>query len=250
MYQPNRQLISKVPEVTALFWITKILTTGMGETASDYLAHTLGSIPAVALGGIGLVFALLLQFSVKRYIPWVYWLAVVMVSVFGTMAADVLHIALGVPYIASTLFFTVALGAIFFIWHKNERTLSIHSITNVRRESFYWMTVLATFALGTAAGDMTATTLHLGYFSSGILFAVLIAVPAFLRWKFQANEIFTFWFAYIITRPLGASFSDWAGVSPARGGLGLGTGPVTVVLTIVIIGCVGYLSVNQGDGKK
>jgi len=244
MNQSLRQTISKVPEITALFWITKILTTGMGETASDYLAHRLGSIPAVALGGIGLVVALLLQFSTRRYTPWIYWLAVVMVSVFGTMAADVLHVGFGIPYIVSTIFFILALAAIFYVWHKNERSLSIHSITNVRREAFYWLAVLTTFALGTAAGDMTATTMHLGYFSSGVLFAVLIAVPAVLRWKFKVSEIFTFWFAYIITRPLGASFSDWAGVSHARGGLGWGTGTVTLVLTLFIIGFVWYLTMQ------
>jgi len=244
MQKNIQSTLSKVPEITALFWITKILTTGMGETASDYLAHALGSIPAVALGGIGLVVALLLQFSTKRYIPWIYWLTVVMVSVFGTMAADVLHVGLGIPYLVSTSFFICALAAIFYAWHKSEKSLSIHTITNVRREAFYWMTVLTTFALGTAMGDMTATTLHLGYFSSGILFAVLIAVPALLRWKFKISEIFTFWFAYIVTRPLGASFSDWASVSTARGGLGWGTGPVTLVLSIFIVIFVAYLSLQ------
>jgi len=239
----------KVPEVTFYFWIIKLLTTGMGETTSDYLVHQLNPIIAVALGGIGLAAALLLQIFVRRYVAWIYWLAVVMVAVFGTMAADVLHIGLGIPYLVSTAFFTVALALIFVVWYANEKTLSIHSISTRRRELFYWATVMATFALGTAAGDMTATTLGLGYFSSGVLFAVLIAVPALGYWLFGLNEILAFWFAYIVTRPLGASFADWMGRPHSLGGIGLGTGQVSLGLAILIIGFVGYLTVTRKDMK-
>jgi uncharacterized membrane-anchored protein len=233
-----RQAAVKVPAVTTAFWVTKVLTTGMGETASDFLFHNLSHVIALSIGIAGFAAALVLQSRARRYVPWIYWLAVVMVSVFGTMAADVAHVALGVPYAASTAFFVVVLGVIFAWWHARERTLSIHSITTRRRERFYWATVLATFALGTAAGDLTAKTLSLGYLSSGLLFAAVIMVPlAAHRW-FRLNAIAAFWFAYIVTRPLGASFSDWF----AYGSPHWGTGPITLVLTIAIVGLVGYMT--------
>jgi uncharacterized membrane-anchored protein len=175
---------------------------------------------------------------------------VIMVSVFGTMAADLVHVVLGVPYLTSSIFFAIVLGIIFVAWYRFEKTLSIHSIYTKRREVFYWATVLTTFALGTAAGDMTAIVLHLGYFVSGIVFAVLIVIPAIGFYKFKMNEIFAFWFAYIITRPLGASFADWMGVSIARGGLGWGTGPVSLALLILIIGCVGYLTLTHTEEER
>jgi uncharacterized membrane-anchored protein len=239
------QAMRKVPEITVFFWIIKLLTTGMGETTSDYLAHQLDPMLAVALGGIGLAIALVLQFFVRRYVAWIYWLAVVMVAIFGTMAADVLHVGLEIPYLVSTVLFAGALAVIFVAWYMSEKTLSIHSISTRRRELFYWATIMATFALGTAAGDMTATTLNLGYFSSGILFAALIAVPALGYWLFGLNEIVAFWFAYIVTRPLGASFADWMGRPSNLGGLGLGTGQISLGLAILIIGFVGYLTVAE-----
>jgi uncharacterized membrane-anchored protein len=239
----------KVPEVTLLFWIVKILTTGMGETTSDFFAHRFDPMIVVALTGMVLILSLVLQFSVNRYISWIYWLTVVMVSIFGTMAADILHIGLGIPYVVSTTFFAFTLAAIFALWYASEKTLSIHSIYTRRREMFYWATVLTTFALGTAAGDMTATTMHLGYLSSGILFVIVFAIPTISYLKFGINEIFTFWFAYIVTRPLGASFADWMGVSHLRGGLEWGTGSVSFVLAIMIAVFVGYLSLTN-DGRK
>ena len=245
-----RHAASKVPEVTVAFWITKALTTGMGESSSDYLVHRLPPVVAVAVGGIALAIALVLQLAARRYIPWTYWLAVAMVGVFGTMAADVLHVGLGVPYIVSTAFFAVALAAIFAIWYGCERTLSIHSIHTRRREIFYWAAVMATFALGTAAGDMTAVTLHLGYLASGVMFAVVIVIPALAHWRFGMNPILAFWFAYIVTRPLGASFADWMGVSPVRGGLDLGAGPVSVALAILIVGFVIYLTFTRTGGDQ
>jgi uncharacterized membrane-anchored protein len=240
-----RKAASKVPEVTVVFWITKALTTGMGESSSDYLVHRLPPVVAVAIGGIALAAALALQFAARRYVPRTYWLAVAMVGVFGTMAADVLHVGLGVPYLVSTAFFAVALAVIFAAWYGSEKTLSIHSIHTRRREVFYWAAVMTTFALGTAAGDMTAITLHLGYLSSGVMFAAVITVPALARWRFGMNSILAFWFAYIATRPLGASFADWMGVSHARGGLALGAGPVSMALASLIIGLVIYLSVTS-----
>lgn len=244
------QALSKVPQITAFFWITKVLTTGMGETFSDFLVHLSHPVVPVALAGLVLIGSLILQFSVKRYIAWIYWLCVVMISIVGTMVADVLHHGLGIPYSISTAFFLVALAVILTVWYAFEKTLSIHSIYTRRRELFYWITVLVTFSLGTAAGDLTATTMNLGYFSSGVLFAVLIALPALAYGLFHLNEIFTFWFAYIVTRPLGASFSDWIAVAHSRGGLGLGTGPVSLFLTVVIFCLVGYLSFTRRDAQN
>jgi len=241
---------SKVPQITVYFWITKVLTTGMGEATSDYLVHDISPVVAVIVGFTTFVASLALQFAVRRYVPWVYWLAVSMVAVFGTMAADVLHVGLGIPYVASTAFFIVVLTVIFAAWYRTERTLSIHSIYTRRREAFYWATVLATFALGTAAGDLTARSMGLGYFASGILFAVVIAVPAVAHWRFGLNAILAFWSAYIVTRPLGASFADWLAWPHSSGGLALGHGPVSLVAAVVIIGFVGYLTVTRKDVEE
>jgi uncharacterized membrane-anchored protein len=243
----NRQTLSKVPEVTAFFWIVKALTTAMGESTSDFLVHSLVPEIAVVLGGIAFCVALYLQFVKDRYVPWAYWLAVAMVGVFGTMAADVLHVGLGVPYIVSTIFYAVILALVFRTWYRVEGTLSIHSITTPRRELFYWAAVLATFALGTAAGDLTAVTLGIGYFGSILLFAAIIAVPALGYFRLGWNPIFAFWFAYVVTRPLGASVADWLGVSHARGGLALGTGPVSLVLAAAIAAFVYHLSRTGKD---
>ena len=241
--------LRKVPEVTIYFWIIKLLTTGMGETTSDFLVRQMDPVIAVAIGGICFAIALIIQFRVRTYIPWVYWFAVVMVAIFGTMVADVLHTGLGIPYFVSTTFFAIALACIFFVWYKVEKTLSIHSITTRRREFFYWATVVTTFALGTAAGDMTASTFGLGYLTSGILFTVLFALPIIGYKLLKFNEIFSFWFAYIITRPLGASFADWIGRPANLGGVGFGTGKISLVLTILIIGFVGYLAITKRDVK-
>ncbi|MFE2547622.1 hypothetical protein ACFXGI_03600 [Streptomyces sp. NPDC059355] len=239
--------LSKVPEVTAWFWTVKILTTGMGETASDFLARTLGPVPAGCLGLAGLGSLLILQFWSARYRPWLYWSAIVMVSVFGTMAADVVHVIAGIPYTVSAVGFALALAAVLTLWYATERTLSIHSIHTTRRELFYWATVLTTFALGTAVGDLTAGTLHLGYLPSGLLFAALIALPVLGRRFLGLNAVAAFWAAYILTRPLGASFADWMGVPATREGLGWGTGPVSLALLVPIAAFVGYLQVSRAD---
>jgi uncharacterized membrane-anchored protein len=241
---PVRRMANKVPEATVYFWIIKVLTTGMGETASDLLARLLGPVPAVALGGLALAVALAVQFALRRYVAWAYWTAVVMVSVFGTMAADVLHVGLGVPYAVSAPAFLVVLAAVFALWYASEQTLSIHSIRTHRRETFYWAAVLATFALGTAAGDLTATV-GFGYLGSIALFAATICVPA-LAHRFGAlNAVTAFWTAYVVTRPLGASLADWMALGHARGGLGLGLSPVTLAWTAAIVGFVGYVAVSQ-----
>ena len=219
----------------------------MGEAFSDFLVSHIDPVIAVALGGLAFVVSLVFQFSVKKYSAWIYWLTVVMVSVFGTMAADVLHKGLGVPYLISTLFYALVLALIFGVWYWREKSLSIHSIYTRHREVFYWATVLTTFALGTAAGDLTAATFGFGYLWSGVLFATLFAIPAIGYWKFGWNEVFAFWFAYIITRPLGASFADWMGKSAALGGLGWGDGVVSLGWAILIIGFVGYLALTHKD---
>ncbi|HZU68829.1 MAG TPA: hypothetical protein VFA09_16245 [Ktedonobacteraceae bacterium] len=244
------QGLRKVPEITIYFWIIKLLTTAMGESTSDYLVHAIDPVIAVGLGGIGLLIALILQFYVRRYVAWIYWLAALMVAVFGTMAADAVHIVLGVPYVVSTVFFAIVLAIIFVVWYRSEKTLSIHSITTRRRELFYWAAIMATFALGTATGDLTAFTFNLGFFPSAVLFMIVIAIPAIGYFLFGLNEIFAFWFAYIITRPLGASFADWFGKPRDVRGLGLGDGVVSVVLAILIIIFVGYLTVTRKDIKS
>jgi uncharacterized membrane-anchored protein len=239
---------SKVPRrITALFWTLKLLTTAMGESISDFLVHRENPYAAVIGGFVVFAVALGLQLRTTRYSPWAYWFAVAMVAVFGTMAADVLHVEFRVPYVASTIAFAVALAAVFVLWHRTERTLYVHAITTARRERFYWAAVLATFALGTAAGDWTAVSLHLGFLGSGVLFAVAIAVPALAHRFAGLDPVLAFWTAYVITRPLGASFSDWIAVPASRGGLDLGTGLVSVVELAVFIVLVVVLSVRKRD---
>jgi len=240
----------RVPEITVYFWVIKGLSTAMGEATSDYLVHRIHPVPAVGLGFVGFVVALALQFSMRRYLAWTYWFAVVMVGVFGTMCADVLHVGFGVPYIASSALYAVLLAAVFVIWQRTEKTLSIHSVDSTRREAFYWAAVVGTFAMGTAVGDLTATTFHLGYGYSIVLFAAVIIIPAIgYRWL-GWNAIFSFWFAYVITRPLGASFADWVGKPASVSGLGQGDGRVALVLTVAIFCLVAYLAVTRRDVQR
>lgn len=230
---------SKVPEITLGFWIIKILSTGMGEDASDFLVKQFGKAPAVGTGLVALSVGLYIQFRYRSYNRWIYWFAVAMVSLFGTMAADVLHLGLGVPYLVSTIFFTVVLVAVFWVWYRVEGTLSIESISTTRREFFYWLTVLTTFALGTAAGDMTARTLNWGYLLSGVIFGFVFFLPGLGYLVFKYNPVLAFWFSYIITRPFGASFADWIGADKVRGGLGHGFGKTALVLAALIVIMVG-----------
>ena len=243
----RRPLAAKVPEITLMFWVIKVLTTGMGESASDYLSKI--SIPlAAAVGLVGFAVSLWLQFRSPRYFAPAYWFAVAMVAVFGTMAADGLHVGLGIAYGVSTTFYAGVVAVLFLLWYRSERSLSIHGIVTVRREVFYWLTVLATFALGTAAGDLTAVTLRLGYLDSAVLFAALITVPALLWWKFGLPPVPAFWCAYVLTRPLGASVADWFGKPRSHAaGLGFDDGPVTLVMAVLILAAVGYLTVSRRD---
>lgn len=183
----------RVPEITVYFWVIKAMTTAMGESTSDYAVHAISPAVAVLLGFVAFVAALALQLAMRRYVAWAYWLAVMMVGVFGTMAADVLHVGFGVPYVVSSALYACTLAAVFWTWNRAERTLSIHTVDTSRRELFYWAAVVATFAMGTAVGDLTAVTLHLGYLLSAILFLVLIAIPAIgYRWL-SWNPILSFW---------------------------------------------------------
>lgn len=237
----------RVPEITVYFWAIKAMSTGMGESTSDYSVHAIAPVAAVGLGFVGFVAALSLQLAMRRYVAWAYWLAVVMVGVFGTMAADVLHVGFGVPYVVSSALYAVTLAAVFWTWQRMERTLSIHTVNTARRELFYWAAVVATFAMGTAVGDLTAVTMHLGYLLSAVLFAVLIAIPAIgYRWL-GWNPILTFWSAYVLTRPLGASVADWLGKPKSLGGLGWGDGPVAFALTGMIAILVAYLAITRRD---
>jgi uncharacterized membrane-anchored protein len=223
----------KVPEITCAFWILKLLTTAMGEAASDYLRSTLDYL-GLAIGVTGFIATLLLQFKTRRYRPAVYWAAVSMVAVAGTMAADVIHGELGVPLAVSTLVCAAALAVTFVVWHRTEGTVSIHAIDSSRREVFYWLTVSFTFALGTAAGDLTADQLGMGFIGSIVLFAVIMVVPALGYWRFRLNAVVAFWFAYVVTRPLGASIADWLSKPARHGGVGFGDGPVALVLLVAI----------------
>jgi uncharacterized membrane-anchored protein len=235
---------TKVPEILAVFWILKLLTTAMGESASDFL---LIANPAVGLtlGVVGLAATLWLQYRTPRYHPVAYWAAVSMVAVVGTMIADVLHVGLGVPLVASTVMCAVALAVTFLVWYRTEGTLSIHSITTRGRETFYWLAVSFTFALGTAAGDLTADTLGLGYLGSIVLFAVIMAVPILGRYGFGLNSVLAFWFAYVVTRPLGASIADWLAKPATDGGVGFGDGPVALVLLLMIVVLVTVVAIRR-----
>ncbi|BEP13532.1 membrane protein [Acidothermaceae bacterium B102] len=247
MKLPAQPRAAKVPEITALFWVIKILTTGMGEATSDWMGGISIAL-AAGVGLIGFIVAMWLQFRTPRYVAAIYWFAVMMVAVFGTMTADGPHKVLGIPYAVTTAGYAIVLAAVFTVWHRSEGTLSIHSIVTRRRETFYWLTVLATFALGTAVGDWTAVSLHLGFFSSGVLFGVAILVPLAAWSFFDLNAVAAFWCAYVLTRPLGASFADWLGKPHSKaGGLGYGDGLIAGIATIVIGVLVGYLAFARND---
>jgi uncharacterized membrane-anchored protein len=242
-----RLVAVKVPRITLLFWLVKLLTTGMGEAAWDWMDHSLGQRLALVLSGGALVAALVAQFAARRYNTWLYWAAVVMVSVFGTAVADVMHNEFGVPYTVSTAVLLVAVAAVFALWYAVEKTLSIHSVRSGRREVFYWTAVLLTFALGTAAGDWTADTLSLGYFPSGLLFLVAFLLPAAAHRWLGMNAILAFWLSYIVTRPLGASFADFFAGPDWRGGLSMGFPVITVVLTAMIVAALVHLARTGRD---
>ncbi|RUS46912.1 hypothetical protein [Cohnella sp. AR92] len=248
---PNKRnsWLSKVPEVTIFFWIIKVLCTTVGETFSDYLSVNVGlGLPlTTGIMGIAFVLVLFLQFKASRYIPFLYWLTVVLISVFGTLVTDNLTDGIGVPLETSTIVFAILLGVTLLVWFLYERTLSIHSIYTRRREAFYWLTILFTFALGTAVGDLYSEQLGLGYLNTGILVVAIIAV-VFLAWKFvKLNEILAFWTVYILTRPLGASLGDYLSQSKLNGGLGLGATLTSVIFLIAILAIIAYLAVSKID---
>ncbi len=236
---------SKVPTVDGSFWCLKILSTAMGEATSDYFVHRFS--PELTVLCAGAVFAVVLWWQLRastyRAVP--YWSAVVMVSVFGTMCADVVHVAIGVAYVVSAIAFAALLTGLFVTWYSLEGTLSIHSILTTRRELFYWTSVTVTFALGTAVGDLTAYTANLGFLKSGVLFAGLIALPAILFAVLRRPAVLWFWSAYILTRPLGASFADWFGKAKSYGALGWGSGSVALVLSAVILLAVVYVAARE-----
>jgi uncharacterized membrane-anchored protein len=240
---------SKVPQVTPVFWLLKILTTAMGEATSDYFVSRFNSVAAVLCTGVVFFAVLWWQLRAPAYRATTYWAAIVMVSVFGTMCADVVHVAFHVPYIVSALCFSVALIAVFVWWHKVEGTLSIHSITSTRRELFYFLTVTVAFALGTAVGDLTAITLHLGFFGAGFLFTGLIALPLLAFVLRRRHTILLFWIAYVLTRPLGASFADAMGKPRVAGGLGWGSGTVSLSLTALIVVVVAIVALSERSDK-
>jgi uncharacterized membrane-anchored protein len=239
-------LAAKVPEIAFLFWVVKILTTCGGEAVSDYLAlgnRLVGGVVEVGLMAIAVVW----QFRTRRYTAVAYWFLAYAIAIFGTGVSDALHLFVGIPYAGTTLLWAVVLALVFWLWYRSEGTLSIHSIVTRRREAYYWAVVFATFALGTALGDFTATVLGLGYLASGIMFFLIILIPA-VAWRwFELNAVAAFWFAYVVTRPLGASFADYLGRPHSLSGLGLGSGRVAVVVTILVAILVGYLAVTRHD---
>ncbi|GHF61691.1 putative membrane-anchored protein [Deinococcus metalli] len=244
-----RTLISKVPEVTAFFWSIKVLATTVGETAADDLNTTLklGLSGTTLVMGALLIAVLIAQFRSTRYVPGIYWTAIVLISVVGTLITDNLTDNLGVSLWTSSAIFAVALALTFFAWWRREGTLSIHSIFTARREAFYWLAVLFTFALGTATGDLVAEQLQLGYFVSVGLFAGLIVLAALAHVYLKLDGILTFWIVYILTRPLGASIGDSLSQAKADGGLGLGTTATSGIFLLAILGVVSYLAVTRRD---
>lgn len=245
--QPN---INRVPQVTAEFWLIKLMAVTMGETAADYLAVNLGlglTATSVIMAGV-LAVALALQFAQRRYVPWSYWLAVVLISIVGTLVTDNLVDNFGVSLIATTIGFTLALGATFALWFSAERTLSIHTIFTTRREGFYWLAILFTFALGTAAGDLVAEKFGLGYLPTGILFGLIIASLSLGYLFLGLDPILGFWLAYIFTRPLGASFGDLLSQPAEYGGIGFGTILTSgIFLTIILLTVIWVSATHRGE---
>lgn len=236
---------SRVPDPSVTFWAAKAASTALGEAVSDFSIRALDPVVAVLLGFTFFVTALAWQLTRRHYVPGVYWLAVAAVGVFGTMAADVTHVVIGLPYAASATLCAVVLAGVFVLWRRLEGTLSVHDVTTIRRELFYWAAVVGTFALGTAVGDLTAVTLGLGYLASMAAFAVLIAIP-FLGWRFARwDAVLAFWFAYVLTRPLGASVADWLGKPGAEGGVGIGSGWVSLGLAVVMIMLVAVMQARR-----
>lgn len=241
--------VSRVALPGVVFWAAKGLSTAMGESVSDWSIRAMVPELAVVLGFVGFVAALVIQLTRGRYVPWAYWLAVGMVGVFGTMAADVTHVVLRVPYVLSFLGCAVLLAGVFLVWRQREGTVDVHAVTTSARECYYWAAVVLTFAMGTAVGDLAAVTLHLGYLSSAVAFAAFILLPVigyrFLRW----NAVACFWSAYVLTRPVGASIADWLGKPTTEGGLNAGAGLVGLLLALAMAGVVAW-SARPGGATR
>ena len=244
-------LAAKVPEITFLFWVVKILTTAGGEATSDYFALDLGSRleAGVIEAGIFIV-ALVWQFRTRRYTAFAYWFLAYAIAIFGTGIADAMHLFLKIPYSGTTVLWAVVLALVFWLWYRSEHTLSIHSVYTQRREIYYWCVVFATFAEGTALGDYTAVALHLGFLASGVMFFFIILIPAVAWSGFKLNSVVAFWFAYVVTRPLGASFADYFGKPHSLSGANYGEGPVALYTTIIVFILVAYLAVTRHDIQR
>ena len=244
-----KRMLSKVPEVTMYFWIIKILCTTVGETAADFLNFdlNLGLTVTTIVMSVFLAVALFVQFRLRRYVPGIYWLAVVLISVVGTLITDNLVDNFGVPLLTTTIVFSVALAAAFAVWYASERTLSIHSIYTTKREAFYWLAILFTFALGTAAGDLVAEDLSLGYLTSIVVFGALIGLVILAYAYARLNAVLAFWIAYILTRPLGASIGDYLSQGRDAGGLALNAVTINAIFLVTILALVAYLTVTRRD---
>jgi uncharacterized membrane-anchored protein len=245
----GREMLNKVPEVTIYFWLIKVLCTTVGETAADYLNTNLnmGLTNTTYIMGSLLLVVLFFQFKARKYVPSIYWLGVVLISVVGTLITDNLTDNFGVALETTTIVFAVALAVTFAAWYASEKTLSIHTIFTTRREGFYWLAILFTFALGTAAGDLAAERMGLGYWKAALVFGALIAIVAVAHFRLRLNAVLAFWIAYILTRPLGASIGDELSQSRHDGGLGLGTTGTSVLFLVAILGLVVYLTVTRAD---
>lgn len=242
----TRTLLNKVPQVTVLFWVVKILSTTVGETAADFLNSNvgLGLSATTALMAVLLAAVLVVQFSARKYVPVVYWLAVVLISVVGTLFSDNLVDNYGVSLWTTSAIFGTCLIASFIAWYRSEKTLSIHTIVTRRREAFYWLTILFTFALGTSAGDLVAEKLAVGYFPSALIFGGVIAAITAVFYALKANAVIAFWAAYIITRPFGASMGDFLTAPTKDGGLGLGTNGTSAIFLTIIVACVAWFTIK------
>jgi uncharacterized membrane-anchored protein len=237
---------AKVPEIIFIFWVVKILTTAGGEVTSDYL-KTYGNFGG---GGIEIalfVIGLVLQFATRRYRAFAYWFLAYAIAIAGTGISDFLHLDVHIPYAGTSILWAVILAVGFWTWQRSEGTLSIHSITTQRREAFYWATVFATFALGTALGDFTAISLGMGYLTSTIFFFAVILLPALAWWRFGLNSVAAFWMAYVVTRPLGASIADYISKPSSTTGLGFGNGQTAVVFAVATFLLVSYLAIARPD---
>ncbi|CZQ86337.1 Hypothetical protein Tpal_759 [Trichococcus palustris] len=246
------KMLNKVPEVTIFFWIIKIMATTVGETAADFLSETLnlGLTITTIIMSIFLIITLFYQFKAKKYVPKIYWLTVVLISIVGTLITDNLTDNLGVSLVTTTIVFSIALITTFVVWYRSEKTLSIHSIHTVKREIFYWCAILFTFALGTAAGDLISEGLAIGYWKAALMFAALILIDFLAYYRYKLNAVLAFWIGYILTRPFGASLGDFLSQPHADGGLGLGTVGTSALFLLFILSIVIYLTKTEKDKIK